>query len=559
MICVISFRALGEPFRARVRSVLGEEVYFFEAGKLRTLGVRRAWQEIAALKGRNAVVAIENEESRPLAGPLTLVAAIAGFRRVSALWPDGSVERVSFARLARLPFRVVWDQVVSRVRYVLARRDTRNRVSGDGKLAALPAEKGPVLYLDANLSFGVAAGGSVGHIKGVIDALCRSGREVDYASVRKIPTSGPGTHWLRLDAPTLYAFPSELNYYAFASRYEAQVERWARLRSYQFLYQRMSLHNYSGARLRERLGLPLVLEYNGSEAWAAANWGERLALHDMAVATEEVSLRSADLVVTVSEVLADEVASKGVARERIVVYPNCIDPAIFDPSRFTEDDSVELRRSHAIPEDAVLATFIGTFGTWHGVDFLARAIRRLVDEDREFLMKHRLHFMLVGDGLRMPEVRAAVDAEPYRQFVTLTGLIPQSEAPRYLAASNMFLSPHMPNPDGTAFFGSPTKLFEYMAMGRPIIAADLDQIGKVLRGKPASPPDDASSRPLAALFTPGDMKDFVAALKSVVEDPAKAAMIGEDARRSALDFYTWDHHVGVIFDRMVEIGLIDTK
>jgi glycosyltransferase involved in cell wall biosynthesis len=556
MICVISFRALGEPFRARVRSVLGEEVYFFEAGKLRTLGVRRAWQEIAALKGRNAVVAIENEESRPLAGPLTLVAAIAGFRRVSALWPDGSVERVSFARLARLPFRVVWDQVVSRVRYVLARRDTRNRVSGDGKLAALPAEKGPVLYLDANLSFGVAAGGSVGHIKGVIDALCRSGREVDYASVRKIPTSAPGTQWLRLDAPTLYAFPSELNYYAFASRYEVQVERWARLRSYQFLYQRMSLHNYSGARLRDRLGLPLVLEYNGSEAWAAANWGERLALHDMAVATEDVSLRSADLVVTVSDVLADEVASKGVARERIVVYPNCIDPAIFDPSRFSESDTLTLRRRHAIPDDAVLATFIGTFGTWHGVDFLARAVRRLVDEDRDFLIKHRLHFLLVGDGLRMSEVRATLDPEPYRKFVTLTGLVPQNEAPAYLAASDIFLSPHMPNPDGTAFFGSPTKLFEYMAMGRPIIAADLDQIGGVLTDNFSVDNPDHNGSPMAELYVPGDEAAFLKAIANVLLHPSVAEMRARRARQAAREKYTWDRHVDVVLERMNDLNII---
>ena len=85
----------------------------------------------------------------------------------------------------------------------------------------------------------------------------------------------------------------------------------------------MSLHNFSGARLRQSLGLPLVLEYNGSEAWAAANWGDRLVLHDMAISTESAALRNADLVVTVSKVLAEEVVAAGVPQERVLVYPNC--------------------------------------------------------------------------------------------------------------------------------------------------------------------------------------------------------------------------------------------
>ena len=44
-----------------------------------------------------------------------------------------------------------------------------------------------------------------------------------------------------------------------------------------------------------------------------------------------------------------------------------------------------------------------------------------------------------------------------------------------------FLSPTQPNADGTAFFGSPTKIFEYLSMGRPILASDLEQLTEIIK------------------------------------------------------------------------------
>ena len=68
-------------------------------------------------------------------------------------------------------------------------------------------------------------------------------------------------------------------------------------------------------------------------------------------------------------------------------------------------------------------------------------------------------------------------------FVCLTGIVPQKDAPKYLVASDILVSPHIPNADGSRFFGSPTKLFEYMAMGKAIIASDLEQIGEILKNR----------------------------------------------------------------------------
>ncbi len=94
--------------------------------------------------------------------------------------------------------------------------------------------------------------------------------------------------------------------------------------------------------------------------------------------------------------------------------------------------------------------------------------------------------MLVGDGLKMPEVRRLVGPPEIARFVTLTGLVAQSEAPRYLACADLLLSPTCRTRTAPDFFGSPTKLFEYMAMEKPIVASALGQIEDVIAGRGAT-------------------------------------------------------------------------
>jgi glycosyltransferase involved in cell wall biosynthesis len=307
------------------------------------------------------------------------------------------------------------------------------------------------------------------------------------------------------------------------------------------------------------LNIPLVLEYNGSEAWVAKNWGRPLRYHDLAEKIENVCLRHAHLVVTISDVLRDELVSRGVEPNRIVTYPNCIDPAVFNPERFSASDTDDLRREHGIPHDAVVATFVGTFGQWHGVDVLARMIKQLVSEKRDWLQAHKVHFMLVGDGMKMAEVRAILADHSCSPFYTLTGLVAQQDAPRYLAASDILLSPHVQNPDGTRFFGSPTKLFEYMAMGKGIVASDLDQIGEVLKDSlrvsslPGSPlNDDATS--LAVLTSPGNVEELAMGLMFLIENPSCRRILGKNSRNKALTEYTWERHVAEILNKAEHLG-----
>src|SRR5258705_11376153 len=83
-----------------------------------------------------------------------------------------------------------------------------------------------------------------------------------------------------------------------------------------------------------------------------------------------------------------------------------------------------------------------------------------------------------------------VDEHGLRARVVRAGRVPQTQGARLLKACDIYVSPHNSHMLDSKFFGSPTKIFEYMAMAGGIVASDLEQIGKIL--SPALRPDDLS-------------------------------------------------------------------
>ena len=91
-----------------------------------------------------------------------------------------------------------------------------------------------------------------------------------------------------------------------------------------------------------------------------------------------------------------------------------------------------------------------------------------------------MKFLLIGDGTHKPQLDAAVERHSLDDRVRRVGRVPQAEGARLLKACDIYVSPHNSHMVDSKFFGSPTKVFEYMAMGGGIVASDLEQIGEVL-------------------------------------------------------------------------------
>ncbi len=390
------------------------------------------------------------------------------------------------------------------------------------------------VYLRFDLSHDLKAGGSVSHTTGVLNNLRYFSPVPIYLTSLSIPgvDADIAIHIFR-PKPRFLDF-IELPFLYSNDKFIENSEVILQSKPLSFFYQRYSIYNYTGVRLAQNRKIPLVLEYNGSEIWVYKNWSKALKYETLAENIELLNLNAADVVVVVSQPLKDDLVNRGVNSDKILVNPNGVDPEIY----FPEVDGSGILHKYNLKDKTVIG-FIGTFGKWHGAEILAKGFGLLLQQYPQYRATIRL--LMIGDGSTMPKVQQELEAYGVTQECILTGIVPQQEGPAYLAACDLLASPHVPNPDGTPFFGSPTKLFEYMAMGKGIVASDLEQIGEVLE-------HDGT----AWLVKPGDAESLMIGLKTLIDNPQISKRLGEAARREVVAKYTWKEHTRKIIEKLKE-------
>ena len=296
-----------------------------------------------------------------------------------------------------------------------------------------------------------------------------------------------------------------------------------------FIYQRYSRFNWSGVLLSAVTGLPLALEFNGSEIWVSRNW-DPIGLLRLLKRFERLNQRAADLIFVVSDVERRNLIDAGVSPAKIIVNPNGVDPERFRP----ECGGREIRRSLCI-DDRIVVGFVGTFGPWHGAPVLAQAATLVNDPDS------RCHFVFIGGGEQRAQTESIIEAAGVS--ATFTGSISHEKVPAYLDACDILASPHVPSTDGSEFFGSPTKLFEYLAMGKGIVASRLGQVGEVII--------DGEN---GLLVEPGDADGLARAIERLAVDGELRSRLGAAARKTAIERYTWRHNAARVFDAILISG-----
>ena len=413
----------------------------------------------------------------------------------------------------------------------LGRQDSDGR--GDAPIV------GAGVYLRLDFWAPIISGGSYGHTCYVAQALAISSGGIHCVMANRMDLLDElGLQQTVLEPPGKDG--NELNIIKANSHYHPILQDLFEAERPAYIYERVCLGNYLGALLSQEFGIPYIVEYNGSEISMMRSFSGRGYIHeDLYLKAEDAAFRQATLISVVSEEVRADLLRRGVDDNKILVNPNGASPEAYAPPE--QDAKSRLRQEFGWTDDNRVIGFTGTFGGWHGVDVLASALPQICEKAPD------ARFVLIGDGNYRHLVDAAIKAHGLQSRVHMTGRTTQQEGARLLGACDIFVSPHNSHMVDSKFFGSPTKIFEYMAMGGGIVASDLEQIGVVLApGISSIDLPDALTRitdERSVLCPPGDIDAFVEAVVALAGAPAAARALGYNARQAVLDHYSWNRHV----------------
>ena len=283
------------------------------------------------------------------------------------------------------------------------------------------------------------------------------------------------------------------------------------------IYERYAFFSFAGVHMAKRAQIPIIIEVNEVSGLKRIR-GQ--CMTPLAKRIENHIFSKADIILTVSDFLRDRVVERGGDPTKTFVIPNAVEREKF--LNVVEDSS--LKQKYGIEGKTVLG-FVGLFSYWHRFDLLLEAFAMA---RRQF---HDLVLLLVGDGPERGTIEKKAEKFGVKNFLIITGMVSHKNIPKYINLFDVAIIPH------TNEFRSPIKLFEYMAIGKVVVAPDVEPIRRIV--------EDMST---GLLFRCGDMVSLQEVLLKALQSFQLRKRIGRQARELILERYTWENHARRIVD-----------
>jgi glycosyltransferase involved in cell wall biosynthesis len=171
-------------------------------------------------------------------------------------------------------------------------------------------------------------------------------------------------------------------------------------------------------------------------------------------------------------------------------------------------------------DDSIVVGYVGTFQPWHGLDDLNRASEYLKGSGIPF------KFLMVGpmgEYRRGPRTMGGFPS-------VFTGSVPYETVPAYVNAADILVAPYNAKKSTRTDvgIGSPLKILEYMACGKPTVASDLPQVKSII--------EDGRT---GLLYPEGDVRAFALAIEELALNESLREDLGRNALGKVRSEFTW--------------------
>ncbi len=302
------------------------------------------------------------------------------------------------------------------------------------------------------------------------------------------------------------------------------------IRKESFKYDIVVAHDWlsaiSGITIKKEVGLPFAFHVHSTEKGRTLGNGSEVVSN-----IELHGAKAADLIVTVSYAMKDELIKLGFPTEKIQVCYNGVDPQKYNPENVNSEDIKKIRESYGIKEDEPMILFVGRLVGVKGVDKLIMAMPHV-------LQKYpKAKLVVVGVGDLQEYLTNLVKIMRLHDIVKLNfNFISEEERILHYAACDVAVFPSLYEPFGIV-------ALEAMSMERPVVvgAAGVSGMREIVicRGE-----DQCGFH-----IDPSNPSDIAWGINSALENPEKRKRLGKNGRKRVLEEFTWDK----IAERTIEL------
>ena len=272
-----------------------------------------------------------------------------------------------------------------------------------------------------------------------------------------------------------------------------------------------------GITVKKEIGLPFAFHVHSTEK------GRTLGNGSETVSNIELhAARAADLIVTVSYAMKEELTSLGFPKEKIQVSYNGVDAEKYNPEDVTADQIKKVRNLYGLKDDEVMILFVGRLVGVKGVDKLIMAMPHILQK----IPKAKL--VILGLGDLQEYLTNLVNYMRLNDYVKFRfEFLPEEERILHYAACDVAVFPSHYEPFGIV-------ALEAMSMEKPVVVGAAGVSG--MREIVVCCGDDQCGFHI----DPSNPTDIAWGITSALESPEKRKWLGKNGRRRVLDEFTWD-------------------
>ena len=273
----------------------------------------------------------------------------------------------------------------------------------------------------------------------------------------------------------------------------------------------------AGAAIKRELKLPLVFHVHSTEKGRTLGNGSEVISN-----LELRGGKTADMVITVSNAMKEELKQLGFPEEKIRVCYNGVDPEKYNPNKVSKREIAQIRQKYGLKEEDLMIFFIGRLVWVKGVDKLVMAMQHVLKE------VPNAKLVVVGMGNMQEYLKKLVENLKLQDAVKLRfEFIPEEERIIHYAACDVAVFPSLYEP-----FGIVT--LEAMSMEKPVVVGARGVSGMREIVIPSGPEQCGFH------INPNDPKDIAWGIVNAIKDPAKKEQLGKNGRKRVLENFTWD-------------------